>query len=238
MSTKGIISSTREALSAYSPALDQDFHRRYRGTDALILKLPIPKIREIAKSLVREFRNDSHANWFDALAYLYQSNIHDERLLAGYLIGANPDLLSFLSPVNFRDWMSRMTGWAEVDSSCQSLFSGKSMAEYWHVWECYLTAAPTDPSISVRRSSLVLLNRPVREKADQRFATQALANIDALKNEQEILITKAVSWLLRELIKNHRQEVEDYLLANQGSLPKIAIREAKAKLATGRKTIK
>jgi len=38
------------------------------------------------------------------------------------------------------------------------------------------------------------------------------------------------------LIKHHRQEVEDYLKDNSDSLPKIALRETRNKLKSGRKS--
>ena len=83
---------------------------------------------------------------------------------------------------------------------------------------------------------MVLLCSPLRKAADKRLATVALANIDRLKHEKEILITKAISWLLRSMVKHHRKEVVTYLKANQQSLPKIAVRETQKVLDTGKKT--
>lgn len=64
----------------------------------------------------------------------------------------------------------------------------------------------------------------------------AFTNIDKLKKDPEILVTKAISWLLRDLIKHKRQRVGTYLKENENTLPRIALRETKAKLLTGRKT--
>lgn len=89
--------------------------------------------------------------------------------------------------------------------------------------------------ISKRRASLVLLTKPVRDTYDERLLKLALGNIDRVKGEKDILITKAVSWLLREMVKNYRKEVEEYLDANEDSLPKVAVRETKVKLKTGKK---
>ena len=92
-----------------------------------------------------------------------------------------------------------------------------------------------DKNIHKRRASLVLLTFPVRKSQDKRLSDLAFTNIEKLKNENDILITKAISWLLRSLIANHRKEVEIYIDKNINSLPKIAIRETKRKLTTGRK---
>jgi 3-methyladenine DNA glycosylase AlkD len=64
----------------------------------------------------------------------------------------------------------------------------------------------------------------------------AFKNIDKLKQNGHILVTKAISWLLRDLIKHHRQKVETYLKDNENTLPRIAIRETRTKLLTGKKT--
>jgi 3-methyladenine DNA glycosylase AlkD len=87
-----------------------------------------------------------------------------------------------------------------------------------------------------RRASLVLLTRPLRESDDPRLARLAFAIIGRLKHEKDILVTKAVSWLLRALIKYHRREVEAYLEDNMDTLPKIAVRETRNKLQSGRKS--
>jgi 3-methyladenine DNA glycosylase AlkD len=50
------------------------------------------------------------------------------------------------------------------------------------------------------------------------------------------MITKAISWVLRSLVKHHRSEVENYLDTHEESLPRIAVREVRVKLDTGRKT--
>jgi 3-methyladenine DNA glycosylase AlkD len=38
-----------------------------------------------------------------------------------------------------------------------------------------------------------------------------LQNVDRLKSEKSVLITKAISWVLRSMIKHNRTLVEDYL---------------------------
>ena len=54
-------------------------------------------------------------------------------------------------------------------------------------------------------------------------------------HEKDILITKAISWLLRSLVKYHKNEVDQVIEQNKETLPKIAIRETKRKIETGRK---
>ena len=87
-----------------------------------------------------------------------------------------------------------------------------------------------------RRAALVLLVTPTRTSDDPRFADLAFAVVTRLAPERDILITKAVSWLLRSLVTRHRDTVIAYLDANADSLPAIAIRETRTKLKTGTKS--
>jgi 3-methyladenine DNA glycosylase AlkD len=82
----------------------------------------------------------------------------------------------------------------------------------------------------------VLLCSPVRKHEDEYLATQAIANIEKLKHEKEILITKAISWLLRSMVKHHKKQVASYIEKNKSTLPAIAVRETMMKLTTGKKT--
>jgi 3-methyladenine DNA glycosylase AlkD len=75
----------------------------------------------------------------------------------------------------------------------------------------------------------------VSQSANEEFADLAFTLINRLKHEKDILITKAISWLLRAMIKNHKSKVAAYLQKNYDKLPKIAARETKRKLETGRK---
>jgi len=54
--------------------------------------------------------------------------------------------------------------------------------------------------------------------------------IERLKIEKEDIITKALSWLLRSMVANYRDDVADYLEKNKDSLPPVAVRETERKL--------
>jgi 3-methyladenine DNA glycosylase AlkD len=57
-----------------------------------------------------------------------------------------------------------------------------------------------------------------------------------LKGERDILITKAVSWLLRSMSARHGPAVAAYLDASAASLPAVVVRETWTKLRTGTKS--
>lgn len=152
-------------------------------------------------------------------------------MLFGYL----GKLRKQVKPKDIDRWLNNLKGWAQVDSLCQSNFTAKDLLDNWNNWKRFLIKLSKDKNINKRRASLVFLTKPVRDSNDRRLAKLALKNINKLKAEKEILITKAISWLLRDMIKNHRKKVESYLKENSKTLPKIAVRETKKKLLTGRK---
>ena len=90
-------------------------------------------------------------------------------------------------------------------------------------------------NINKRRASLVILTGAVSKSDDKRLLDLSFEIINHLKSERDILITKAISWLLRDLTKLHKKEVEEYLKNNENFLPKVVLWEVKRKLLTGRK---
>jgi hypothetical protein len=125
----------------------------------------------------------------------------------------------------------------EVLAVVESLFGGqfqeeKTLAALMLGYAKAARAAVTPLDLN-RWLGLVLLNAPVRHSDEARYAELAFATIEALKAERPILITKAVSWLLRTLTERHRAAVSAYVEANAATLPAIAVREVRVKLATG-----
>ncbi len=133
-------------------------------------------------------------------------------------------------------WLGGLNGWAEVDSLCANVFTAQEMAEDWRPWRELIDRLSRSPDINRRRAALVLLTGPAQRSDDEVFAQAALAVIETLKAERDTLITKAISWLLRSMADRHRAALERYLAAHGPSLPKLAVRETRIKLATGVKS--
>jgi len=133
-------------------------------------------------------------------------------------------------------WLDHLTGWAEVDSLCAGVFSAEEMATDWSGWRELIRRLSRSDNVNRRRAALVLLTTPVRTSGDARFRDLALEVVYRLKGEKPILITKAVSWLLRSMTARHASAVSSYLEANASTLPAIAVRETRSKLASGTKS--
>lgn len=206
----------------------------YSGSSHPRHGLSVPESRIVAKSWAIQHKQVTLKEFLYLLNSLCRSESVDERKMVGQLLQYLPNLRSQISPEFLKGWIDTLEGWEEIDSLCQSVFSYKDLLLNWKSWEKCLRDFG-DLSLSHKRASLVLLTGPVYQSGDERISNLAFENIERLKGEKDILITKAISWLLRSLIRLHKEEVEKYLQKNEDTLPKIAVRETKRKLSTGKK---
>lgn len=206
---------------------------KYLGTPNYVYGLKSSQFGDIAKKWISENKNITEKDFVDLLDSLNNGKSVEEKIFVGTFLGRFPQFRKSLDLNYLEKWFGNVVGWVEVDTLCS--FESEEVLERWREWKELLLRLNKDSNIQRRRASLVLLTRPVRKSSDNRLSELAFQLIDPLKGEKEILITKAVSWLLRALTKNHPKEVEVYLTENSETLPKIALRETWNKLKTGKK---
>ncbi len=209
--------------------------KKYLGTDKIFHGFSTGQMIDLAKKIIKKNNLDENQT-IDLINSLYQNAItYTEITLAALILSKSPKLLQNFDPKHLDLWLNYTCGWAENDGLCQSNFTSEIILNNWPKWQKILKKFNRSSNINKRRASLVLLTKSVRKSDDSRLAKLAFQNIDNLKSEKEILITKAVSWLLRSLMAFHKNELLDYLEKNKENLPKIAYREALSKATTGRK---
>jgi len=208
---------------------------KYLGTTHKYLGVGTLPKRKLAKDWKKLHTDITYEEYIKLLDLLYKGNTYEEKTVSSELLNLYPDHRHKLDLNKIYEWLGELNGWAELDILCQGSFSAEEVLERWSEWKKFLIKLNKDKDIRRRRASLVLLCKSVRGSDDIRLSELAFKNIKNVQNEKDILITKAVSWLLRNLIKYHKKEVEDYLKENEDKLPKIALRETRRKLLTGRK---
>ncbi|KKQ67966.1 MAG: hypothetical protein A3F95_01120 [Candidatus Nealsonbacteria bacterium RIFCSPLOWO2_12_FULL_39_31] len=209
--------------------------KKYMGTNKIFYCLKSATKKKIAKDWIKNHLDISLSDYIELLNSLFAGKSHEEICIASLLLQFLPKLRKQLNPKNLDKWIDNACGWGEIDSICQSNFSSEELLGDWKIWKKLLSKFSKDKNISKRRASLVLLTKPTKTSKNPKLSGLAFDNIDKLKFEKDILITKAVSWLLRSLISHHPDKVKSYLKKNRNTLPKIAIRETERKLLTGRK---
>jgi len=228
-----------KTIQSQSPAPTQHtFVDSYLGNDHPRYPISVPMLRTIASEWMRTHPNVTGKSFTAVLTSLAKGKSSTEKCMVGIMLDyATADQRKF-DPSLFDVWLNYLVGWAEVDSLCTGKYMEAEIPAQWPAWKKLILDFSKNKNINKRRASLVVFCSPLRSTKDDRLPDFAFMIIDRLKHENEILITKAISWVLRNMEKNYRKQLKAYLRKNKDSLPKIAVRETMAKLDTGVKNKK
>jgi 3-methyladenine DNA glycosylase AlkD len=209
--------------------------QHYLGSNKPTMGIKSSEMVRMAREIASEnsFNKKSLIELLDSL--YSRATTFAEVDMAARLLGALPKIRKELEPEVLDYWLIFTHGWAEIDVLCQNNFTADEVLGNWSKWEKLLIQFSNGENVSKRRASMVLLTKSLRESDDRRLSKLAFEQVEKMKWENDILITKAISWLLRSLTKFHKDEVLDYLEIKKETLPKIAYREAYKKATTGRK---
>jgi len=229
----GLVAQLRAAGTPYRGGQQND---SYTGSGHPFFNVSAPELRRIARVWLAGRRKAADADLLAVIARLFTGEAYEEKVLAAVLLGANARMRRLGTAALMDGWLDCLQGWAEIDSLCASVFGPDEMEADWPAWQGLIRRLSRDANINRRRAALVLLCRPTRMSADQRYRDLSFEVIEQLKAERPILITKAVSWLLRSMTNHHGAAVAAYLDANAATLPAVAVRETRTKLRTGTKS--
>ncbi|RPI22658.1 MAG: DNA alkylation repair protein [Acidobacteria bacterium] len=221
--------------------LKQRIDLGYQAGSQMVMKTTLtvygvrtPDLRKIVRSWVQTHR---HTPWPEVLSLVESLTCapsQEERALAIVLLQSNPGRIPELEWDHFDRWRKLLDNWALTDGLGTIAFGPWIKADAASR-VARLSFLIREPDVWSRRLALVAtvpLNR------DRRTALPdlSLALVDQVKHEREPMVTKAVSWVLRELTKTHRDRVFDYVEKNRRLLAPLAIRETENKLRTGLKS--
>lgn len=230
-SHREIIALIRKAPKKY--ALQRKKFQAYHGTPHVYHGLDVAMQRGIAKEWLRSKPDLSFKEWLEVMNALNRGASYEEKVIAAHLLKMMNRYRRKLDPKVIEQWLDHMVGWAEVDSFCQFTFSAEELLSIWKEWTSLCKRLARSKNLNKKRASLVLLTKPIRDSNDERLKILALWVIDQLKKETDPLLTKAISWLLREMTKHHKHVVQMYLRAN--ALPSFVVREVVRKMHTGKR---
>jgi 3-methyladenine DNA glycosylase AlkD len=214
----------------------KEFVVRYLGTHKKFLYIMAPDRDKVLREILKESKDIPDDQIIQMLDELFCSGVYDYVNFAGKFLTKSKKARENVSFDQLEIWIRQTEGWAEDDVICQSLFSEKEVLDRWDEWQKTIKKFSRDKNIQIRRASLVLQCKPSRESSNPELRKLSFETVEKLKGEKDILITKAVSWLLRSLVARDVKEVLAYLQENRSSLPKIAYRETVKKIETGKKS--
>lgn len=176
-----------------------------------------------------------YEDWLGLIDSLYKGDSYEERCAPQTLLVKFPRYRQQLPLKQLDAWLGLLDGWAEIDSTCQTVFTAEDLLADWEGWRDLLESLAGDENINKQRAALVLLTAPIAQSDQKCILHLSLSLIDRLQAEKDKRVTKAISWLLRKGIKQHRDAISDFVDARAGCLPAIAVRETRKKLQTGKK---
>jgi len=228
-----LIAQLRAAGRPYRGGQQND---SYTGSGRPFFNVPAPDLRRLARTWLAAHRGVTDADVLAVVDRLFDGGHYEEKIMAAVMLGYSTGARRLATPANLEGWLGGLNGWAEIDSLCASVFPAAELAADWPAWRRLIERLAGDPNINKRRAALVLLATPTRTSDDPRFSDLAFTVIRRLMAERHILITKAVSWLLRSMAAQRAEAVAAFLDANAAALPAIALRETRTKLRTGTKS--
>jgi len=212
------------------------FLQNYLGNPHPLFVIKSAALRKILRTWLAAHRELSPEQLAAVVDSLVQGKTSTEKCAGGLLLDCARKSMRGFDPKLFDRWLNSMMGWVEVDTLCTGRYPEAEIPREWLRWKPVLNRLARSKNIQKRRASVVLLCSPLRHTADPRLLKQALQTVDRLAEEREVLITKAVSWVLRSAAVHHPQEVKKYVTLNKPILPGIAVRETLTKISTGKKT--
>lgn len=166
---------------------------------------------------------------------LWSRAVREEMVLAAFLVGGRPDARERSGLRRFERWGALLDNWETTDNlAARVVGPWAAAAPAARLGTLERLAGRRNPWL--RRLGLVACVY-VGRRPDAALWWPRVAGISLrLAGERQAAIPKAISWVLREHTRHCPGEVALFLREHRDRLPAVAVREAQAKLATGRKT--
>jgi 3-methyladenine DNA glycosylase AlkD len=195
----------------------------------------VPNLRRIARDWQRAHQQVARDDLLALVEALWDGASQEERALAIELLAGHRRHIPGLMWDDFDRWRRRLDNWGLTDALGSSVLGPWLLADpdarLSHLWTLI-----ADEDVWSRRLALVATVPINRGRTGPAIPDLTLALIDCVKAERQLMMTKAVSWALREMIKAHPERVGDYIQENRAVLAAHVVREVNNKLRTGLKS--
>ena len=165
---------------------------------------------------------------------LWNAGIREEQLVACFLLAGHRAALAATDPDRVRAWCALLDNWETTDQLGMNVL-GPLVALDPAGRLGLLEALVADPHPWTRRVALVACTRLARAGDAARWWPRVAGLVLALAGDRQAALAKASSWVLRSWLGPCPAEVAAFVDANAGTLPAVAVRETRTKLATGAK---
>ena len=238
MSEKGFVADEArrfvDQVAALADADHQAFMTSNAPTGRKVYGVRVPQLRRIARDWHRAHRELERHDLVNLVEVLWSGESREEQTLSVLLLEQHEHWIPDLTRVHFDRWRRGLESWEATDGLGWILalwLSGDPDTRLG-----YLSDLIGDVDVWSRRMALVATVRINRGKTGPTIPHLTLQLLDRVKSERHPMITKAVSWALRELIRHHRDQTAVYVESNRQVLARHIVREVSNKLHTGLKS--
>jgi 3-methyladenine DNA glycosylase AlkD len=198
------------------------WERSYLKSELSHYGTPVPSIRAIAKVTRRRLPEMTHDELVELVEVLWAEPVHERRVVCVELLAVFGDRLGPDDAALLERLVRESLTWALVDALAISVVGG--LVERYPEFTEVLDRWVADDDFWLRRSAMLGLLVGLRQgRGDfERFARYA----DALLDDREFFIRKAIGWVLRETARKRPELVYDWLVPRAARASGVTIREA------------
>ena len=196
--------------------------KRYLKSGLAFLGASVWEIRRVMQAFVKGATPLDHDRLVPLVEALWEPPIHERRMAAVALLELHAELLSTRDLPLVERLLRQSKTWALVDGLAAHVVGGILVRQPKET-TAVLDRWAADPDFWIRRSSLLAELLPVRGGAE---LAPFLRRADAMLEEKEFFIRKAIGWVLREVGKRRPDEVADWLAPRTHRASGVTMREA------------
>jgi 3-methyladenine DNA glycosylase AlkD len=199
-----------------------EFERAYLKSERTHYGVTVPAVRQIAKAAVAEHPELDHDELVELVEALTARDVHERWMVSVELLDLASDRLGPADVPLLERILREAKTWAIVDGLAASVVG--CLVERHAELGATLDWWAVDDDFWIRRSALLALLLPLRrgEGDFERFGRSA----DAMLEEKELFIRKAIGWVLRDTAKRRPELVYQWLLPRAARASGVTIRAA------------
>src|SRR5512144_1179363 len=220
---KALADEIERALRAVGTPERAEQERRYLKSSLVHLGSSMPAIRKIAVATRRANPDLDRAGLLALADALWARGIHECRAVVVELLDVYADRLEARDlPGGLERFLRESRTWALVDGLAASVAG--PLVERFPALGRVLDRWAKDEDFWIRRSALLAELVPLRQGRGDfaRFARHA----DAMLEEQEFFVRKAIGWVLRDASRRDPGGVAEWLLPRAARASGLTLREA------------
>jgi 3-methyladenine DNA glycosylase AlkD len=191
-------------------------------------------LRRTARDWLRAHRDAAPAEVAALADRLWNAGVREEQLVACFLLAGDRPALAATDPSRVHAWTALLDNWETTDQLGMNVLGALVALDPGPRFGLLETMA-ADPHPWTRRVALVACTRLARTEGAAALWPRVAGLLLALAGDRQAALPKASSWVLRSWLEPCPAEVEAFVDGNAGHLPALAVRETRAKLATGAK---